>query len=175
MKIAITGHTKGIGKACADVFSEHEVLGFSRSNGFDIQEIEPILDSSNDCDVFINNAYHYDYQLELFKQRYMSWRDNSEKTIVNIISKAKYLKDNVDYYESKRNLDAGVRRYLFNPSRKCRIINVNPGYVLTEGAEQNIKMFKHPHITAKQCADYIKWAIEQPIEIWDLSLWKLKG
>ena len=36
-------------------------------------------------------------------------------------------------------------------------------------------MFKHPHITAEQCADYIKWAIEQPIEIWDLSLWKLKG
>ena len=56
MKIAITGHTKGIGKACADVFSEHEVIGFSRSNGFDIQAIEPILDSSNDCDVFINNA-----------------------------------------------------------------------------------------------------------------------
>ena len=77
-------------------------------------------------------------------------------------------------YENKRLLEAGARRYLFNPSRKCRIINVSPGYVLTDGAKQNIETFNFPHITAEQCAEYIKWAVDQPIEIWNLDLWKLK-
>tara|TARA_B100000073_G_scaffold317064_1_gene294168 strand:+ start:274 stop:798 length:525 start_codon:yes stop_codon:yes gene_type:complete len=174
LKIAITGHTKGIGKACADVFSEHDVIGFSRTNGFDIKQPEPILESSDDCDVFINNACEDDYQLQLFKQRYITWKDNSDKTIVNLVSKAKYLNDNNAYYENKRLLEAGARRYLFNPSRKCRIINVSPGYVLTDGAKQNIETFNFPYITAEQCAEYIKWAVDQPIEIWNLDLWKLK-
>ena len=139
MKIAITGHTKGIGKACADVFSEHEVTGFSRTNGFNIKETELIIESSNDCDVFINNACEDNYQLQLFKKRYISWKDSSDKTIVNLVSKAKYLNDSNAYYENKRLLEAGARRYLFNPSRKCRIINVSPGYVLTDGAKQNIE------------------------------------
>ena len=39
MKISITGHSKGIGKACFDLLSkEHNVVGFSRSNGFNIKE-----------------------------------------------------------------------------------------------------------------------------------------
>lgn len=181
MKIAITGHTKGIGKACADIFNEHEVLGFSRSNGFDIKEPDAIIESSNDCDVFINNACEGDYQLKLFKHRYITWRDDSEKTIVNLVSKAKYLNDkdplrggSNPYYLNKKFLDEGARRYLFNPSRKCRLINISPGYVLTDGAKENIKMFNHPHITAEQCAEYIKWAVEQPIEIYNLDLWETR-
>ena len=37
-KIAITGHTKGIGKAIADLYSKknYEVIGLSRSNGYDM-------------------------------------------------------------------------------------------------------------------------------------------
>jgi NAD(P)-dependent dehydrogenase (short-subunit alcohol dehydrogenase family) len=34
MKVAITGHTSGIGKALSDVFSD--VIGFSRRNGYDL-------------------------------------------------------------------------------------------------------------------------------------------
>ena len=56
MKIALTGHTSGIGKALYDILSqEHEVVCFSRSNGYDIQEdsaIERIVQESLDCDVF---------------------------------------------------------------------------------------------------------------------------
>ena len=35
-------------------------------------------------------------------------------------------------------------------------------------------MFNHPHITAEQCAEYIKWAVEQPIEIYNLDLWETR-
>ena len=52
MKIAITGHTKGIGKALYDNLSQqHEVEGYSRSNGFDI---------SNNID---NETKHIDFAL----------------------------------------------------------------------------------------------------------------
>ena len=58
MKVAITGHSKGIGKALADIFETngHTVLGFSRSNGFDISESAnriSILNKSQDADIFI--------------------------------------------------------------------------------------------------------------------------
>ena len=69
MKIAITGHSKGIGKACFDVLSkDHEVIGFSRSNGFNINQPRKIFIASINCDVFINNAYIMDTkdQINLF-------------------------------------------------------------------------------------------------------------
>ena len=40
MKIAITGHTKGIGKAIADLYPN--VIGFSRSKGYDISVLDKI-------------------------------------------------------------------------------------------------------------------------------------
>jgi hypothetical protein len=60
MKIVITGHTKGIGKACYDYFENvgHEVIGLSRSNGYDIKaDIDKILDHVMTADLFINNAF----------------------------------------------------------------------------------------------------------------------
>ena len=52
-------------------------------------------------------------KIDLFKQRYITWKDNSDKTIVNLVSKAKYLNDSNAYYENKRLLEAqNARRYL---------------------------------------------------------------
>ncbi len=72
MKIAITGHTKGIGKALYNYFSEigHEVIGMSRSNGYDITlNPDKILEQISSCDLFINNAYDGNSsQVELLKK-----------------------------------------------------------------------------------------------------------
>jgi short-subunit dehydrogenase len=68
MKIAITGHTSGIGKGMYDHFlnQNHEVFGLSRSNGFDISKnTKEIVEISEECDLFINNAYSGDSQLKL--------------------------------------------------------------------------------------------------------------
>ena len=76
MKIAITGHTKGIGKACHDLLSEdHEVTGFSRSNGYDINDPESIFSSAKDSDVFINNAYSGTAQSALFDIFFQDWEN----------------------------------------------------------------------------------------------------
>jgi NAD(P)-dependent dehydrogenase (short-subunit alcohol dehydrogenase family) len=57
-KIFITGHTSGIGKSMYDFFrNSHNVVGMSRSNGFDISDPHSIVNQLEyDC-VFINNAY----------------------------------------------------------------------------------------------------------------------
>ena len=109
MKIAITGHTQGIGKGLYDCLSStHEVKGFSRSNGYSIvSDQELILNESKDFDVFINNAQVKNYQVTLFNKLYTLWK-NENKTIVNIGSFCKYdqfLKKISEYENSKINLN----------------------------------------------------------------------
>ena len=63
MKIGITGHTKGIGKKISDYFlkNNHEVIGFSRSSGYDISkesDRKRIIAQINFLDIFL---YYYCY------------------------------------------------------------------------------------------------------------------
>jgi short-subunit dehydrogenase len=88
MKIAITGHTSGIGKALHDKFimDGHEVLGFSRTNEFDIRLLETrkkILDLSKDADVFINNAYAPWGQTHLLNELILNW-SRPHNLVINI-------------------------------------------------------------------------------------------
>lgn len=69
MKIAITGHTSGIGKGILEYYSEeHEVIGFSLENGYDINDYSRILEETKDCDIFINNAYSRYTQSEIVSE-----------------------------------------------------------------------------------------------------------
>ena len=74
MKIAITGHTSGIGKAIYDGIG-HEVVGFSRDTGHNINDIfhrMKIVDSVADCDVFINNAHDRFNQVNMLNELYQN-------------------------------------------------------------------------------------------------------
>lgn len=65
-KVAVTGHSSGIGKGLYDFFSQKfEVKGFSKENGYDINDYDRILEESVDCELFINNAYSYYKQSEI--------------------------------------------------------------------------------------------------------------
>jgi hypothetical protein len=70
MKIAITGHTNGLGKSIYTHFDKigHEVIGLSRSNGFDISKnLQTIIDIAKTCDLFFNNAHVGTAQSDLIK------------------------------------------------------------------------------------------------------------
>lgn len=84
MKIAITGHTSGIGKYIFENYPN--TVGFSRSNGFDIcdeNDRKEIVKQSSDCDVFINNAYNGFGQTFLLLDLFAEWKD-TQKSIVNV-------------------------------------------------------------------------------------------
>lgn len=69
-KIIITGHTSGVGKAIYDKFKEiscREIVGMSRSNGYDIdKDFDKIVEEATGCELFINNTYRDSQQLKLF-------------------------------------------------------------------------------------------------------------
>jgi NADP-dependent 3-hydroxy acid dehydrogenase YdfG len=85
MKIAITGHTKGIGKALADAYQSrgHEIVGLSRTTGHDIHNTLSCADLIESCDMFINNAHAGFAQTELLVEMAKRWQD-THKHIVNI-------------------------------------------------------------------------------------------
>ena len=165
MKIAITGHSRGIGKELYNIFDvDHQVEGFSRSNGFNISEKHRLIARSvKDCDVFVNNAWKGYYQLELLNAVFDMWKDDETKTIVNISSLSKYhgLSGNTSGYSaSKAALSHQAFILMFKTDRKCRMINVNPGYVETD-------MTKKLHgttsmLSAKECAVNF---LQQPVRL----------
>jgi NAD(P)-dependent dehydrogenase (short-subunit alcohol dehydrogenase family) len=86
-KIAITGHTRGIGQAVVEKFGQqYEIRGFSRSNGYDLADdatLDRIVAETLDCEVFINNAYHFDQQYELAK-RWWDAHVGKDHFIINV-------------------------------------------------------------------------------------------
>ena len=72
-KIAIIGHTKGIGKAIADLYSKmgFKVIGMSRTNGYDLVENqEAIMENIEGCSYVVLNAHAGRGQLTLLKRIY---------------------------------------------------------------------------------------------------------
>lgn len=150
MKIAITGHTSGIGHAIATWFSQrnHDILGFSRQTGHDLMfpvSIKWITQDAAEADVLVNNAYHRIAQVDLLYAMYQQWR-NTDKVILTIGSNTGTHRDVDAVY--KRALDKAVTQ-LQNTTPCCRIMLLRPGPVETLNAQQYI-------------AEIAGWMIEQP-------------
>lgn len=125
MKIAISGHTKGIGKFIFDnIISE----GFSRTNGFDITRPDIFIESIKHFDIFINNAFHPIYQKEVFEKLFNIWK-YEEKTIINILNLSTLLSDNLntqdEYFKSKKLFKESIQAILLkNKNKKVRVVNL---------------------------------------------------
>lgn len=141
MKIAITGHTKGIGKSIFDYYSnKHYVKGFSRSTGFDItKNVSKILEESSDCNIFINNAWHSAGQLDLLSKWFLD-NENKNRLIINIGSVAptayRYLNLHpkmiiTEYFKSKIELEK-INEELNNSFSRTKSSILSLGVVDTE-------------------------------------------
>lgn len=134
MKIAITGHTSGVGLALKDYFESngHLVIGFSRKSGYNIANAEhrqKIVAESVDCDIFVNNAYNNfdDSQLEMLKLIYNNWAEQ-DKLIFNMSSRITDFAVSEHfltktYQDTKRNLDI----YCTGKVRDPQIVNLKLG------------------------------------------------
>ena len=142
MKIAITGHTSGLGKYIYDVCvkNKHDVVGFSLSTGYDIDNksvCSDIISQSKHMDMFINCAYgtltdHYvkgaNGQVELLKQILSEWQDDNSKFILHVGSK--YMFRNPQkmpsakiYTLDKRQAHDIIQKY----NSKAKVFNFIPG------------------------------------------------
>jgi len=84
MKIAITGHTAGIGQALASIYQSqsHEIVGLSRQTGYNIRSTPKIADMIEPCDMFINNAQTGYAQTELLFEMVDRWQGTKKHIIV---------------------------------------------------------------------------------------------
>jgi hypothetical protein len=124
MKIAITGHTSGLGLAFYNHFSkENEVIGLSRSNGYDItKDQDRIIDTVKDCELFFNNAYSGIYQAVLLSKLYQD---------ISIITSgsmaADYSQSKNSYYQNKKKIE-DVHK-LFVKKGKKPLLLLKMGYL----------------------------------------------
>ena len=80
MKIAITGHKRGIGKSFAQQLAKqgHEIIGISRSDGENIRRTAHTASLIEPCDLFINNAISLYAQTELLFEVWHRWQEQKE-------------------------------------------------------------------------------------------------
>ena len=89
MKILISGHTSGIGKAIADKFSanNYEVIGFSRSNNRDLTQLVnkiDFCDLAEKSDVIVLNADLKFDNVQLLYNIYNRLKNNKDTSIIVI-------------------------------------------------------------------------------------------
>jgi len=86
MKIAITGHTAGIGQSFTKILESrgHEIVGISRRTGENIRRIEHVAKIIQPCDMLINNAQTAYAQTELLYAVWKQWQGQPGKYIWNI-------------------------------------------------------------------------------------------
>lgn len=138
-RLAITGHSRGIGKCLFDIFSNNNytVKGYSRSNGYDIgsqSTRDEILNDLKDFDIFINNAFHPYAQTDLLYRIIKQW-EGSDKLIINISSKMVFYTGEgfEDYIEAKKSQNDLVKKRIY--SNRPKILNVVVGAVDTDMAK----------------------------------------
>src|SRR6056300_588266 len=101
-KIAVIGHTRGIGKATYDLYrkKKYKVVGMSKSNGFDIiHDQDKILEQIQDCSLVVLNAHADRGQLNLLKKIY--GRHSFDKMKVAVITSTSGIEEEPDYNQFK--------------------------------------------------------------------------
>ena len=162
MKIAITGHTTGIGKAIFDRYPD--AIGFSRATGYDIDlygHRVRIARESKDCDVFINNAYYDNAQIELLYELTKEFKGH----IINISSNSAdgIKKSKRRYPVYKAALDKASEQLFY---KGFNVTNVRPGYVDTP----RIKDVTETKMAPEYIADIVDWIIKQPHRVKDITV-----
>lgn len=178
-KIAITGHTRGIGLALSERLDQdnYEVRGYSKSNGFNILRpngvIKDIIDW--DADVFVNNAYAPEAQSRLLYKIYEQWVDKPKLIInmgatssdsINNFAQLGYNPDWTPYVSDKARLDWASLQLSnqFKPGM-CRVTMIKPGFVDTDSTAWLKGLVEDYMMTADSVAEMIEWVIELGDEV----------
>jgi len=178
MKIAITGHTKGIGKCIMNLLEKdgHEVVGASTSTGINVMRTKSVINwlTKENPDVFINNVYAPDSQCHILYQLYEKWQ-YKDKLIINLSSTSGeshthfqqmgYNKDWTPYVSDKARLNF-ASLYLserYNKDHKCRVTNISPGFVRTQATTMFTPFLEdYCFMKPEEVAEMVQWVVNGP-------------
>lgn len=163
MRIAITGHRKGIGQQFAEQLRDkgHEIVGISRSDGENIRRTVHTASLIEPCDMFINNAISFYAQTELLFEVWHRWQD-TDKIIWNISTKVceqnkdeqidgLTMRESMQYRNTKMSLELAHYQLLQQPSN-VKMELIRPGSVKTQ-------TFSAPE--ARPADEYVREVLEE--------------
>ena len=178
-KIAIIGHTKGIGKAIADLYKSknYTVIGLSRSNGHDIvTEQDKILEQIDGCGLVVINAHAGRGQLNLLKRIY--GRHAFDRMKVAVITSTSGTDEGQDYNEFKVwnkfeyvqycEIKKELMEYITELQEELlekplSVYDICPDVVdtdMTKGLWENL-----PKLTAEEVADAVQYCFETTFNV----------
>ena len=135
MKIAITGHTSGLGKSFYDecIARGHIVQGFSRSNGYDLRDYSQVgimLEQGKDFELFINNAKADYIQAQILYRLARKWTHGTIVSIGSgILETDPAWTDTflLEYFTQKIALQHA--HHVLEPLVAVKLILLNPGHL----------------------------------------------
>jgi NADP-dependent 3-hydroxy acid dehydrogenase YdfG len=165
MKIAITGHKRGIGKEFAQQLQSrgHEIIGISRSDGENIRRTAHTASLIEPCDMLINNAISFYAQTELLFEVWHRWQDSKDvHHIWNISTQVceweedrpingLTMRESMEYRNQKMALEL-AHVQLHSQVSNIQMQLIRPGSV-------NTQSFSEPHSTSAE--QYVKGVLEQ--------------
>ncbi len=168
-KVAITGHTSGIGQNLFASLNElgFTVSGFSRSNGFDISSADQqsrLITSILDYDIFINCAYYKWAQTEILFNLFSQWQDLN-KHIINISSNSgDGTKSFIHPYAvHKASLDKASQQLNNIKGAKCKVTTIRPGWVNTPSVSH--LETKEAQLKMSELTQTLVWLLDLPQHI----------
>ena len=182
-KIAITGHTSGIGQGLFNYFESqgHEVCGYSRSNGYALPDAQDkILELVQDVDIFVNNALPISSQIYFINQLWPKWQQ-LDKTILVIGTIAAHFQTSVDaefaeYQHQKQMLNTLCNRLRYDnfPNQhQCRLIAIHPGFTYTNIFPPDYPMpDQHLVMSVQDVVNTVDLVLDSPLKIEDISFRK---
>jgi short-subunit dehydrogenase len=184
-KIAVIGHTKGIGKAIADLYKrkKYEIVGLSRTTGYDLEtDQEKIIEKLVDYELIVVNAYAKFGQYHLLKRIYSEFHHHYKKVVVITSTSGtpqgkdedNYGADYNEYCWHKEHLIKYVselQEELFN--KPLSVYDVCPDVVDTDmikGMWEGL-----PKLTAEEIADTVRYCFESTFNINKIVVQKNAG
>ena len=145
MKIAITGHKRGIGQEFAKQLRQkgHVICGISRSDGENIRRVAHTASLIEPCDLFINNAISFYAQTELLFEVWHRWQPSKDVHYIWNIStrvcewtedkkiNGLSMRESMEYRNRKMALELAHRQLDSQPSNITMTL-IRPGQVNTQ-------------------------------------------
>ena len=151
MKIAITGHKRGIGQEFNKQLNAlgHQIIGISRSDGENIMRTMHTASIIEPCDMFINNATCMYAQTELLFEVWHRWQHSERRHHIWNIStivcdweadreiKGLTMRQSMQYRNQKMSLELAHRQLNEQPS-KIEMQLIRPKSVKTHSSTDGI-------------------------------------